>query len=414
MTAPASMTSAQRRLVATLVAQLALGLLAMTLCIPSMQEWSTLLDGPQSTVQLTFSGFVLAYGGLQLVYGPLSDRVGRKPVLLAGVLLAGVASVLAALATSLPQLVAARVLQGAGCAAGMVIGRALVQDLFEGPDRTRVMAYVGMTMGLCPPLATVIGGQLHVRLGWQANFVLTALLALAAGIAAWRGLPGRPARAAAEASAGTGSGPHPAPRPTGLWQAYARLAREPAFLLHVVILGMTTATFYAFLAGAPLVLKHLGVGPDGVGFYIMNIPLAYILGNYLTSRWVRGSGERSMMRIGQALILGGLSLLLLGGLAGLQHPLALIGPLVLLGAGHGFLMPATLIGSVGVVPALAGAAAAVGGVSQQFLGALGGYVVGHFSHDDVIHLASFMLALSLCSALAQGLLHRRRGTPMTV
>jgi DHA1 family bicyclomycin/chloramphenicol resistance-like MFS transporter len=396
------MTPAQRRLVATLVAQLALGLLAMTLCIPSMQEWSTLLDGPQSTVQLTFSGFVLAYGGMQLVYGPLSDRIGRKPVLLAGVLLAGVASVLAALATSLPQLVAARVLQGAGCAAGMVIGRALVQDLFEGPDRTRVMAYVGMTMGLCPPLATVIGGQLHVRLGWQANFVLTALLALAAGIAAWRGLPARPPRARAAA----------APPPTGLWQAYARLAREPAFLLHVVILGMTTATFYAFLAGAPLVLRELGVGPGGVGFYIMCIPLAYIVGNYLTSRWVRGSGERSMMRIGQALILGGLSLLLAGGLAGLHHPLALVLPLVLLGAGHGFLVPPTLIGSVGVVPALAGAAAAVGGVSQQFLGALGGYVVGLFRHDDVIHLAGFMLSLSLCAALAQGVLHRRRDGPV--
>jgi MFS transporter, DHA1 family, multidrug resistance protein len=387
-----AMSPAQRRTVGILLAQLALGLLAMTLCIPSMQEWGALLDGPQSTVQLTFSGFLITYGGLQLVYGPLSDRVGRKPVLLVGVLVAGIASVLAALATSLPQLVAARVLQGAGCAAGMVVGRALVQDLFAGPERTRVMALIGMTMGLCPPLATVIGGHLHVQWGWQANFVLTAVLALGAGLAAWRGLPDLPPRA------------QPAGTRVGVLGGYARLAQEPVFLLHVVILGMTTATFYAFLAGAPLVLGHLGVGPDGVGYYIMSIPLAYIGGNYMTSRWVRRAGERAMVLIGHGLILGGLGLLITGGLAGLHHPLALTLPLVLLGLGHGFLMPPTLTGAVGVVPALAGAAAAVGGVAQQFMGALGGYVVGLFTHETVVNLAGVMLTLALCAALAQGVL----------
>ena len=126
------------------------------------------------------------------MYGPLSDRLGRKPVLLAGLALAGVASLLAALAPSLPWLIAARVLQGAGCAAGMVVGRAMVQDLFEGPERTRVMAFVGMAMGLCPPLATIVGGQLHVRLGWQANFVLVAALALLAGAGCLARAAGRP------------------------------------------------------------------------------------------------------------------------------------------------------------------------------------------------------------------------------
>ena len=385
----------RRLLVANLLGQLAFGLLAMTLCIPSMAEWGALLGGPQASVQLTFSGFVVAFGGLQLVYGPLSDRLGRKPVLLAGLALAGVASVLAALAPSLPWLIAARVLQGAGCAAGMVVGRALVQDLFEGPERTRVMAFVGMTMGLCPPLATIVGGQLHVQLGWQANFVLIAALAVLAGLAAWRGLP------ATAVHTGTRPDWWPAMR-----SAYARLAREPAFLLYASILGLTTATFYAFLAGAPLVLGRQGVGPAHVGFYIMSIPLAYIVGNYLTSRWVRRAGERTMMQLGQALTLGGLALLLAGGLAGLQGPLAFVLPLVLLGIGHGFLMPSTLAGTVGVLPALAGAAAAVGGVAQQFMGAFGGFVVGLVPHDDVVNLAGLMLAFAVGGAAAQALLHR--------
>jgi len=139
----------------------------------------------------------VTFGGLQMVYGPLSDRHGRKGVLMAGLALAGVGSLLAAMAGSLNGLIAARLLQGAGCAAGMVVARSMVQDHFEGPQRTRIMAYTGMAMGMCPPLATIVGGQLHVWLGWQSNFLLIAALALVMLFAAWRGIaPSRPTQAA--------------------------------------------------------------------------------------------------------------------------------------------------------------------------------------------------------------------------
>ena len=165
------------RLIATVLGQLAFGLFAMTISLPSMQEWGVIFDVSQPAVQLTFSGYVLTYGALQLVYGPLSDRVGRKRVLLMGMGLAFVGSFAAAIAPNLTLLTWARVFQGAGAAAGMVVGRAMVQDLFDGPGRTRVMAYVGMAMGLCPPLATILGGQLHVHLGWRSNFILITLIA---------------------------------------------------------------------------------------------------------------------------------------------------------------------------------------------------------------------------------------------
>ncbi len=139
--------------VANVVAQIGFGLLAMTICLPSMQEWSAIFGSSQAAVQWSFSAYVLTYGALQLVYGPLSDRHGRRRVLMAGLLLAGIGSLLAALASDITALIAARALQGAGSAAGMVAGRASVQDLFAGPQRTRVMAYVGMAMGLIPPLA---------------------------------------------------------------------------------------------------------------------------------------------------------------------------------------------------------------------------------------------------------------------
>ena len=383
-------------LIANLIAQLAFGLLAMTICLPSMQDWPATFAASQASVQLTLSAFIAAYGGLQLVWGPWSDRVGRKPLLLAGLVLSAAGSLLAALAPSLAWLILARVVQGAGCAAGMVLARAMVQDLFAGNERTKVMAFVGMTMGVCPPLATLVGGQLHVRLGWQANFVAMGVLALLLLFTAWRGLP-----AAAPAARGGSDA-------RSLLADYRHLLREPAFRLYVLVLASTTATFYTFLGGAPIVLKNYGVTPEKIGWYIMCIPIAYIFGNLWTSRLIHRRSDRRIMALGQAWTLTGLLLVLALGLWGAQTPLALALPLVLLGIGHGLLAPPTLTGTVGLFPALAGAAAAVGGLMQQLSGAIGAFVVGLVPHEGQVNLAMLMLAWAACGLCAQFALHRRQ------
>lgn len=381
-------------LTVNLVLQLAFGLLAMTICLPSMQQWPAIFGASQARVQLTFSGFVAAYGGLQLLYGPLSDRSGRKPVLLAGLVLACIGSLVAAFAPNLEVLTLARVLQGAGSAAGMVVGRAMVQDLFVGHERTRMMAFIGMTMGVCPPLAMLVGGHLHVRLGWQANFALMAALSAILLLAAWWGLPAAKPNAEPRAH-----------RWRELVGGYVRLARQPAFVLFVVVLSTTTAAFYTFLAGAPIVLAGYGVTPELLGWYIMAVPVAYIFGNMATSRLIRRRGDRFIMRLGQVFTVGGPVLLLILGLAGLRTPLLLALPLVFLGLGHGLLVPPTLAGTVGIVPALAGSAAAVGGLMQQLGGALGAFVVGLFPHEGPVSLALVMLAFAACGLGAQVVLH---------
>jgi DHA1 family bicyclomycin/chloramphenicol resistance-like MFS transporter len=380
-------------LTANLISQLAFGLLAMTICLPSMQDWPTTFGASQASVQLTLSAFIAAYGGLQLVWGPWSDRIGRKPLLLAGLVLSCAGSLFAAFAPNVGVLTLARVVQGAGCAAGMVIARAMVQDLFTGNERTRVMAFVGMTMGVCPPLATLVGGQLHVRFGWQANFVLIAVLGmllLAASIALPSTAPAQPRK---------GGGRE-------LLAGYARLLREPAFLLYVLLLASTTATFYTFLGGAPIVLKGYGVTPERIGWYIMCIPVAYIFGNLWTSRMVRRHGDRRIMAVGQVWTLGGLVVLLAVGLWGARTPLALALPLILLGIGHGLLAPPTLSGTVGLIPALAGSAAAIGGLMQQLSGAFGAFVVGLVPHEGQVNLAILMLAWATCGLGAQLALRR--------
>ena len=383
-------------LIANLMAQLAFGLLAMTICLPSMQEWGAIFDAGQAAVQLTFSGFVVTYGSLQLIYGPLSDRIGRKKVMMLGLSVAVAGSLLAALAPDLNSLIWARVLQGAGAAASMVVGRAMVQDLFDGAERTRVMAFVSMAMGLCPPLATILGGQLHVQLGWQANFVVIAVLGGLLIVAAWRGLPDHQKPVEVQ--------PHWL-RTMGA--AYMTLLREPTFLLYVAILAMATATFYAFLGAVPTVMGSYGVGPDGVGFYIMAIPFSYIVGSYLTARLIRSVGNRRMMQFGQGLTLASIVLMLVLALIGLDSPLAFILPLLFLGIGHGLMVPPSLSGTVGLMPALAGSAAAVAGLAQQLTGALGGFAVGLFPQNGAVNLGWLMLFFASCGALAQWFLHRR-------
>jgi DHA1 family bicyclomycin/chloramphenicol resistance-like MFS transporter len=388
-------------LIANLLAQIGFGLLAMTLCLPSMQEWAGIFSVPQASVQLTFSVFVVAYGGFQLLFGPLSDRWGRRRTLMLGLVVAFVGAVLAALATNIELLVVGRFLQGAGGAAGMVVGRSMVQDLFEGPARTRVMAYVGMAMGCIPPTSTLLGGQLHVHAGWQWNFVLIACLAVALWFWAWRGLP-----------VGAPRGPH-ASGMFGFLHAYARLMQERVFLKYLVILSVTTATFYAFLSGAPLVLASYGVGPESVGLFIMCIPFSYIVGNFLTTRWIHTWGERRVMTLGQCSTVLGIVLMLLLSLTPWHSPWAVSLPLILAGLGHGLLVPPTLTATVAVVPALAGAAAGSVGVMQQLTGALGGYAVGFVPHDGPAGMGWLMLTFASIGASMHVWLGRKK-SPHTV
>ncbi|MEZ5653562.1 MAG: Bcr/CflA family efflux MFS transporter [Burkholderiaceae bacterium] len=382
--------------VANIIAQITFGLLAMTICLPSIQEWGQIFGADQASVQLTFSGYVITYGAIQLLFGPLSDRFGRKRMLMVGLVVGGLASILAALATSLPALIVARVLQGAGGAASSSVGRAMIQDLFKGPERTRVMAYVGMTMGLMPPAATILGGQIHEAIGWQGNFVVMAVLAVVLLITGSFGLPMDRARPPSERH----------------WlremaSGYALLARERRFPMYVIILASSVATFYTFLSGAPLVLKSYGVGPAGVGFYIMVVPLSYVVGNFGTTRLISRVGENWLMNVGQAVTITGIALMTALGFAGLHSPLAFALPLMLLGIGHGFFVPVCLARTVGLVPAVAGTAAAVTGLVQQWTGAVGGYAVGLVTHENSVNLGLLMLGFAAIAIVAQALVMAR-------
>ena len=390
----------RRLLIAILLASVAYGLLAMTMCLPSMPSWAGLFEVGQSRVQLTFSAFVIAYGGAQVFYGPLSDRHGRRRLLLFGFALAALGSLACALAPNLTLLTAARAVQGMGAAAGMVIGRAMVQDFFSGADKPRMMAYTGMVLGLCPPTATLVGGQMHVYFGWRANFAVLAVVALVLLCAAWKVLPGAERKVSVHEH-----------WLAEMFAAYRALAGQPVFLGYGVILAMCTGSFYVFLAGTPLVLASYGVGPARVGLFIMAVPLSYIAGNFVVSRLLHSSTEARLALTGQCAACAGPLLALLLALADVRSPYALALPMTLLGFGHGLLMPSTLSGTLGVIPALAGSAVAATGLAQQLFGALGGWAVGLVPHDDARYMAVMMLAFMSLALTTQIVVARLKTKP---
>lgn len=388
-------------LIIALFGQMAFGLIAMTLSLPSLQEWPTIFQASQSRVQLTFSAYAATFGLVQLVYGPLSDRYGRKPLLLLGLAIASAGSALAMMAPTLDVLIAARVLQGLGTGAGMAVGRAVVQDLFSGTQRTRMMAFVGMTMGLCPPTASLVGGYLHTHLGWRSNFVLTLVLGLVLLFAVWRHLP----------SAARAASAHDRPWWADLPSAYRRLLKDHTFMLYAVMLATGTAVAHTYFAGAPIVLRQYGVGPEMLGWYIMAVPIPYMIGNALTSRLIHRWGDWRLMVTGHLMNGLGVALVLAFSLAGLHKPLALALPMMLVGVGHGLMIPPMLSRAVGLIASLAGTAAAFSGALQQASGALGAYMVGMAPDAGALPLGLTMAAPSACGLLALFVIWRRqRGT----
>mgnify|MGYP003650443508 FL=1 len=369
--------------------QIALGILAMAACLPSMPFWMEHFGESQARVQLTFAAYLIAFAFTQLIYGALSDSYGRRRVLIAGLLIGLAGTVLAIFAQSLDGIIAARALQGAGTCSGMAVGRAMIQDSFVGAARTRMMAYVGMVMGLCPPAGTLLGGQLHVAFGWRASFVAIALVSVMLLLAAWFGLPH--------------NRPQHARRPSlrQMLGSYRTLAGNMPYLSFCLVVAFSSSAFYVFLAATPIVLDSYGVAPNRIGWYILFVPVSYIVGNLLTTRLAGNLDDKHLMVIGQCLNVTGISCVLLLAVSGWHTPLAVAAPLALLGLGHGLLMPPSLAGAVGAIPALAGAAAAMAGMLQQLTGAIASSMTGFIDLTAGTDMAALMLLLTALAIGAQ-------------
>ncbi len=245
---------------------------AITIFLPSLPAIADDLGTSQALAQMTVSAYLGTFALAQLVVGPLSDAVGRRGPLLAGLVLFTLGSAACAFAPDITVLIAARVMQAIGGCTCIVISRAIVRDTTDGAAATRAMAYLGMALAVAPMVAPLIGGQLEARFGWQSSFLATALLgagALAATVATLREtLP---------------PGARKLTRPGVLALSYVRLARMARFMGYSLSTGSMGAAFQAFIAGTPVAfIVVMGVSPENFGFFILTAPAGYIIGNYIS------------------------------------------------------------------------------------------------------------------------------------
>lgn len=375
--------------VALLVAVTAVGPLALNIFVPSMPGLVRVFDTDYATVQLTLTLYLVGVAAGQLIYGPLSDRFGRRPLLLAGLGFFVAASVLCALADSVGLLIAGRILQALGGCAGMVLSRAIVRDVYDRDRSASVLAYITMAMAVAPALAPALGGFLEAWTSWRVGFVLLA--AVGGATLAW-------SLAALHETHHTRL---PLPGPGSLAVIHLDLLRKPAFLGFALTMAFGTASFFGFLAGAPyLVIDRLERPASEYGALFLLISLGFMLGSFIAGRLSVRLGTLRMIALGMAAILAGLAPMLALALGGVFTSLAIFGPMALIALGNGIVMPNAVAAAVSVNPQVAGTASGLLGFLQMLVGAGVTVVVGHLDADTQLPMVAVMAACIVLAMLA--------------
>nr|WP_185961561.1 multidrug effflux MFS transporter [Telmatospirillum sp. J64-1] len=357
--------------------------------MPSMPGLQTAFSTDYGTVQLTLTLFLAGMAVAQLVHGPLSDRFGRRPVLLWGLALCLAASLAGAVAAGIGMLVLARVVQAVGGSAGMVVGRVILRDLYSRDKAASMLAYVTMAMVVMPMIAPAVGGFLDEWFGWRASFL--AVAALSAAVLAITALT------VGETNHNRQSLPGLAP----MLASYGMLLRKPAFCFYSAQLGFSTAVFFSFLGGAPYVMLELmGRPPSEYGLYFALSALGYMLGNFVAGRRSSQWGNWRMIGIGTTCTLVGGLLLFAQMAAGLLTPLGMFIAMAVITCGNGMSLPNGLAGAVSVEPRAAGAASGLAGFLQMALGAVASLWVGHLLKDTAWPLVLFMLGAAILAFLS--------------
>jgi DHA1 family bicyclomycin/chloramphenicol resistance-like MFS transporter len=369
----------------TLVLLAGLSALAMNIFLPSLPAMAAWFDAPYAMMQLSVALYLGLSAALQIVIGPISDRYGRRPVMLGSLVLFLLATIGTLVAPTAETFLAFRMAQ-AVIAAGMVLGRAVVRDMVADARAASMIGYVTMGMSIVPMVGPAIGGVLDERLGWQANFALLLGLGLIVLALTWADM-----------------GETAAPRPIRLadqMRQYPGLLASPRFWGYTGAAAFSSGSFFAYLGGAPFVGSQVfGLAPSQIGLLFALTAIGYAGGNFLAGRFSVRVGMNRMVLAGCLVTTGGLALLLALTLAGLSGPVVFFGCTMFMGVGNGLALPNANAGMLSVRPELAGTASGLGGAitigGGAALAALTGAVLGPGSGE--LPLILLMLGSGLAS-----------------
>lgn len=333
--------------IVTLVAVAAVAALNMNMILPSLPSLAREFDADYAVVALAISAYLGLVAVLQLIIGPMSDRFGRRPVILVCLAIFLVATLGCMLAPTIETFLAFRMLQTA-VAVGFVLTRAIVRDMVPMNQAASMIGYVTMGMSLAPMVGPMLGGFLDETLGWRSVFAVTFLFGLAVLALAWLDLGETNAAPSASFAAQV--------------RAYPELARSRRFWGYAATAAFASGAFFAFLGGGPWVASEvLQMSPSALGFYFGFIALGYMLGNFLSGRYAARVGLNGMMLLGGLAAVAGVLMAMAFFAAGLATPLTFFGSILFVGLGNGLSLPSANAGIVSVRPHLAGSASGLGG-----------------------------------------------------
>ena len=377
------------RLLALLIAMTGVGSLSLNILTPAIPSLVTKFGAEPANVQLTVSLYIMGLAVAQLVFGPLSDKFGRRLVVMTGLALATVASTFAIFAGSIASLVIWRVVQSLGASTGQTIGRAIIRDLYERDRAASIIGSVTSVVVLMPMLAPLLGGILDTLFGWEAIFIFSA--ALSGCVLAWAMLA-LPETRVARADRNR------------FFADFRALATNPRFFGYALCAGLGSGPFFSFLGGAPhVVVSMLGRSSAEYGLWFFIPSFGFMAGNFMVARLARRLGI-------DALIWWGIALTIVGALLNIALYLAAPGwemvtiflPGVVVGVGNGLLLPTAVAGAVSIRPQVAGTASGMTGFIQMGVGAtaaqLGGHVVAGASSAAPMLLV--MLGFGVATAVA--------------
>jgi DHA1 family bicyclomycin/chloramphenicol resistance-like MFS transporter len=373
-------------LMALLAGITALAPFSLQIFLPALPAIQASFAVTPGIVQLALSLSILANAVANLAYGPLSDHFGRRPVLLVGLAAFIAGSLACALAPSIELLIVARIVQSVGGAAGMVLARAIVRDLYDRERSASIIAYLTMAMVVAPMLAPTIGAVLLDVASWRAIFFVVTGVGV---VLIWPIVV-----TLAETR------PPQVRRIGGPLSGAGALLRSGTFLAYALQSTFGIAIFFSFIAGAPyFMMDVLGRSATEYGLWFILVSAAFMAGNLVAGRFSARIGLDRMVLTGSLLGVAGAGLAFTLLLAGYWMPLALFGPIMAVGLGNGFAVPNAQAGAVSVQPLLAGTASGLAGFSQMFVAALVSQAVGMLQNGTPYPMAAFMAGCAVLSLL---------------
>jgi DHA1 family bicyclomycin/chloramphenicol resistance-like MFS transporter len=344
-----------------------LGPLSVDMYLASLPSIGRLLGAPTSQVQLTISAYLIGFAIAQVFHGPLSDRHGRRPVLLASLGIYLLATLACALSFSIETLIAARLIQALGGSGASVLARAVVRDMYEGSRIGRELARMAAIMALAPLVAPLIGGVLQTAFGWRSNFVALLCFGAAAWVMVWLLLPETLRQRA--------------PEPVSIAstvQSYRRFLADRGFVIHLGIAACCLCGLFAWISTAAFVLQDIyGLSALVFGMSFAVGSSGYLIGTSIAARFVMRWGSRRTMGLGAvAMATSGLTMALLLGLTPLGAA-GVIGAVGLYTIGMGLTLAQAQAGALLPYPDRAGAASSLLGFVTQMLSATVGAILGH-------------------------------------